>query len=77
MMSSGGDTMLEGALTLGGVHGPSLFCMHLGSFEPPVGSVAPLVEAPSIHLVCSIHSSVLVEHCSFLIGLLCSYPSVA
>ena len=69
--------MQEGALTLGGVHGPSLFCMHLGSFEPPVGSTAPQVEAPSDHLVCSIHISILVEHYSFLIGLMCSYASVA
>ena len=62
---------------LGGVYGPSLFCMHLGSFEPLVGSAAPQVEASSDYCVCSIHSSVLVEHYSFLIGLLCSYPSVA
>ena len=50
---------------MGGVHGPSLFCMHLGSFQPPVGFAAPQVEAPSNHLVCSIHSSVLMEHYSF------------
>ena len=62
---------------LGGVYGPSLFCMHLGSFEPPIGSTAPQVEAPSDYRVCSIHSFVLMEHCSFLISLLCSYPSVA
>ena len=61
----------------GGVHGPSLFCMHLGSFKPPAGSAAPQLEAPSDHRVYSIHNSVLVEHCSFLIGLLCSYLSVA
>ena len=61
---------------LGGVYGPSLFCMHLGSFEPPVGSAAPQVEAPSDYHVRSIHISVLVEHYSFLI-VLCSYPSVA
>ena len=30
-----------------GVCGPPLFCMHLGSFEPPVGSVIPQVEGPS------------------------------
>ena len=78
--------MQEGALNLGGgggggggggVHAPSLFCMHLGSFEPPVGSVAPQAVASSDHRLCSIHSFVLMEHCSFLIGLLCSYPSVA
>ena len=61
----------------GGVYGPSSFCMHLGSFEPPVGSAAPQVEAQSDYRVCSIYSSALVEHCSFLIGLLCSYPNVA
>ena len=60
-----------------GVYGPSLSCMNLGSFEPLIGSVAPQVETPSGHLVCSIHSSVLVVHCSFLIGLLCSYPNGA
>ena len=32
---------------LGGVYGPSLSCMHLGSFEPPVGSTAPQVEGSS------------------------------
>ena len=70
--------MQEGALTLGGcVYGLLLFCMHLGSFEPPVSSAAPQVEAPSDYRACSIHSSILMEHCSFLIGLLCSYPSVA
>ena len=62
---------------LEGVHGPSLFCMHLGSFEPPVSFVASQVEAPSDYRVCSIHSSTLVERYSFLIGLLCSYPRVA
>ena len=30
-----------------GVYGPSLSCMHLGSFEPTVGSSAPQVEGPS------------------------------
>ena len=69
--------MQEGELTLGGVYGPSLFCMHLGSFEPLIGSVAPQVEAPSDYRVCLIHSSALMKHCSFLIDLLCSYPSVA
>ena len=60
-----------------GAYGPSLFYMNLGSFEPPVGSAVPQVESPSDHRVCSIHSSVLAEHCSFLISLLCSYPCVA
>ena len=54
-----------------------LFCMHLGFFEPPDGFTAPQVEAPSDYRVCSIQSFALVEHCSFLIGLPCSYPSVA
>ena len=30
-----------------GVYGPSLFCMHSGSFEPPVGSTVPQVKGPS------------------------------
>ena len=30
-----------------GVYGPSLSCMNLGSFGPPVGSAAPQEEGPS------------------------------
>ena len=29
-----------------GVYGPSLFCMHLSSFEPPAGSAVPRVGDP-------------------------------
>ena len=45
--------------------------------EPPGGFVVPQVEAPSDHCVCSLHSPVRVEHCFFLICLLCSYPNGA
>ena len=64
-------------LPLEDVYDPSLINMHWDFCEPPVGFAAPQVEAPSGHRVCSIHSSVLVEHCSFLIDLPCSYLSVA
>ena len=47
------------------------------SMNPLVGFAAPLVEAPSDHRVCSLHNSILVEHCSFLICLLCSYHNGA
>ena len=45
-----------------GVYGPSLFCMHLGSFEPPVGSVVHRVEDPSGQCSGSLHNPVQVEH---------------
>ena len=62
---------------LEGVYGPSWSYMHWDSFVSPVGSAAPQVEAPSVDCSSSLHSSVLVEHFSFLICLLCSYPSGA
>ena len=45
--------------------------------EPSGGFAVPQVEAPSDHCVCSLHSPVLVEHCFFLICMLCSYPNGA
>ena len=45
-----------------GVYGPSLFCMHLGSFEPPVGSAVPPVGDPSGQCSCSLRNPVQVEH---------------
>ena len=59
------------------VYDPSLIYMHWDFCEPSVDFTAPQVEAPSDHCVCSLHSFVLVEHCSFLIYLLCSYLSGA
>ena len=64
-------------LPLEDVYDPLLVYMHWDFCEPPVGFAAPQVEASSDHLVCSLHSSVLVEHCSFLICLMCSYSSGA
>ena len=62
---------------LEGVYDPSLIYIHWDFFEPPSGFVVPQVEAPFDHCVCSLHSPVLVEHYSFLICLLCSYPNGA
>ena len=64
-------------LPLEDVYDLSLIYMRWDFCEPPVGFAVPQVEAPSDHCVCSLHSSVLMEHCSFLICLLCSYPSGA
>ena len=64
-------------LPLEDVYDPSLIYMHWDFCEPPVGFAVPQVEPLSNHYVCSLHSSVLVEHCSFLICLLCSYPNGA
>ena len=64
-------------LPLEDVYYPLFIYMHWDFYEPPVGFVVPQVEAPSDHYVCSLHSSVLMEHCSFIIYLLCSYPSGA
>ena len=49
------------------VYDPSLIYIHWDFCEPLGGFVVPQVEAPSDHYVCSLHSPVLVEHCSFLI----------
>ena len=62
---------------LEGVYGPSWSYMHWDFCEPPVGFVTPQVETPFDHCVCSLHNSGLVEHCSFLICFLYSYPSGA
>ena len=44
------------------LYDPSLIYMHWDFCQPPVGFVFLQVEAPSDHYVCSLHSSVLVEH---------------
>ena len=62
---------------LEGVYDPSLIYIHWDLCEPLSGFVVPQVEAPSSHYVRSLHSPILVEHCSFLIFLLCSYPNGA
>ena len=64
-------------LPLEDVYGPSLIYMHWDFCEPLVGFAVSQVDSQSDQCVCSLHSSVLVEHCSFLICLLCSYPSGA
>ena len=64
-------------LPLEGVYDPSLIYIHWDFCEPHGGFVVPQVEAPSDHCVRSLHSPVLVEHCYFLICLLCSYPNGA
>ena len=63
-------------LPLEDVYDPSLIYMHWDFCEPLVGFVVPQVEGPSDHCVCSLHSSVLMEHYSFLICLLCSILAV-
>ena len=45
-----------------GVYCPSLFCMHLGSFEPPVGSTVPQVGDPSGQCSSSLRNHVQMEH---------------
>ena len=62
---------------LEGVYDPSLIYIHWDFCEPPGGFVVPQLEAPSDQCVCSLHNLNLVEHCSFLICLLCSYPNGA
>ena len=62
---------------LEGVYDPSLIYIYWDFCEPTSGFVVPLVRAPSDHCVCSLHSPVLMEHCSFLIYLLCFYPNGA
>ena len=64
-------------LPLEDVYDTSLIYMRWDFCEPPVGFIVPQVEAPSDHCVCSLHNSVRVENCSFLIYLLCSYPNGA
>ena len=62
---------------LEGVYDLSLIYIHWDFCEPPGGFAVPQVEAPCDHCVSSLHSLILVEHCSFLICLLCSYPNGA
>ena len=45
-----------------GVYGPSLFYMHLGSFEPLIGSAVPQVEGQSGYCSGSLHKPIQVEH---------------
>ena len=45
-----------------GVYGPSLFCMHLGSFKMSVGSVVPPVVDPFGQCSSSLHNLVQVKH---------------
>ena len=45
-----------------GLYGPSLFYMHLGSFEPHVGSTVPQMEGPSGYCSGSLHNPIQVEH---------------
>ena len=47
---------------LEGVYGSSWSYMHWDSSVPPVGSVVPQVEAPSVDCSSSLHSLVLIEH---------------
>ena len=62
---------------LEGVYGSSWSYMHWDSSVSLVGFVVPQVEAPSVYYSSSLHNSVLMENCSFLICLLCSYPNGA
>ena len=61
-MSSGGGTIHEGALTLGGCMWSLMDLYALGFLCTPIGSTAPRVEAPSNHCSSSLHSLVLVGH---------------
>ena len=47
------------------VYDPSLIYIHWDLYEPPGGFAVPQVEAPSDHCVFSLHSPLLMGHCSF------------